>query len=65
MFEVSEHEREAGRIDPEKLAAIVSEIRTIGFAAVSGLVSARTCELLAESVQEDVGILRRLGVPTA
>ena len=65
VFEVSEHEREAGRIDPEKLAAIVSEIRMIGFAAVSGLVSARTCELLAESVQEDVGILRRLGSPTA
>lgn len=65
MFEVTESERQAGAVEPEKLAAIVHEIRSIGFAVVSGLVSMETCELLAASVQEDAEILRNLGTPTA
>jgi len=63
-FSVTEEERSASAMADEKIARVVEEIETRGFAVVSGLISAETCELLAASVLEDADRVRALGKPT-
>lgn len=63
-YQISKSEREAGTIDANKLAAIVSDIRAIGFAVVEDIVSQETCELLTNSILEDTERVRGLGKPT-
>jgi ectoine hydroxylase-related dioxygenase (phytanoyl-CoA dioxygenase family) len=65
MYEISAEEMQTGVVEPAKLAAIVEDIRTAGFAAVAGLVSEETCSRLAAAVQEDAETIRQLGEPTA
>jgi ectoine hydroxylase-related dioxygenase (phytanoyl-CoA dioxygenase family) len=64
MFSVTQPEREAGKLSADKLALILSEINTNGFALVTDLVSADTCGLLFESVLEDVEQVRSEHKPT-
>jgi ectoine hydroxylase-related dioxygenase (phytanoyl-CoA dioxygenase family) len=63
-FKISDQERQTGSIDNDKLAAIVSDIRTIGYAVVEDIVSQETCELLTGSVLEDVERVRATGKET-
>lgn len=53
VYSISDEEVAAGQVSAEKLAAIVADIRSSGYAVVSGLVSAASCELLAASIVED------------
>ena len=60
-FHISAEERTAGTIQSVKLAAIVHDIRTVGYAVVQDIVSAETCELLTQSILEDVERVRSTG----
>ena len=42
-FSITEQERNQGQVTAEKLAAIVHDIETLGYAVVSDLVSPATC----------------------
>lgn len=57
-FDVTHDEREAGGLTAEKLREIKHSFETIGFAVVGGLISAETCELLAQTIVEDVAAIR-------
>ncbi len=61
IFKISQEEKKTGVVVAEKLSAIVEQIHTIGYAVVGNLVCEETCQLLGESVQEDV----ETGKPTA
>ncbi|AMS29740.1 hypothetical protein AEM38_10260 [Hyphomonadaceae bacterium UKL13-1] len=63
-FQISEKERLANTIDDAKLAAIVHDIRTVGYAVVQEIVSAETCKLLTHSILEDVERVRKTGKRT-
>lgn len=63
-YQISQQEREAGVIDGETLAAITRDIRSIGYAVLEDIVSHETCELLAQSVLEDVERVRATGRTT-
>ena len=65
IFEILDEEKKAGTLAPEKLQAIVEQIQTVGYAVLSNLVSKDSCELLAESIQEDVAKIRATGKKTA
>ncbi|MEM9623576.1 MAG: phytanoyl-CoA dioxygenase family protein, partial [Pseudomonadota bacterium] len=53
MYAITEEERAAGSLNPDKLASIVGDIGQQGYAVVAGLVSGETRQLLMESVRED------------
>lgn len=63
-FHISEQERLSGSIDAAKLAAIVHDIRTVGYAVVQDIVSPDSCELLAQSIVDDAERVRALGKVT-
>ena len=63
-FSITEQERDQGKVTAEKLAAIVHDVETIGYAVVSDLVTPATCQLLAEAILEDVAEVRALATPT-
>ena len=63
-YQVSNSERDAGTIAPEKLGTIVSDIHVKGYAVVENLISVDTRSLLIESVLEDVERVRATGEPT-
>lgn len=58
QFEVTQQEREAGTLSPDKLQKIRHSFETSGYAVVGGLISAETRELLFESILEDVALIR-------
>jgi ectoine hydroxylase-related dioxygenase (phytanoyl-CoA dioxygenase family) len=64
VYQLSDQERKSGRIDPDKLASLVRDIREVGYAVLQDIVSEETCALLAESVLEDADRVRALGVKT-
>lgn len=64
-FAITENEKRSGFVDPEKLAAIVEQIETIGFAALTNVVSQESCELHAQAIQDDVKKVRASGTKTA
>ncbi len=53
MYTITSEEKAEGRLDPDKLASIVNDINTQGYAVVADLVSEETRRLLMESVRED------------
>ena len=63
-FEIEPAERARGALDEAKRSAVVEAIRTQGFAAIAGVVSDASCELLAASVQGDAAAIRALDEPT-
>ncbi len=63
-YQITAAERADGTIAPEKLAAIVRDIETIGFAVVEDIVTVESCDMLVDSVLEDVEKVRALGKPT-
>ncbi len=60
-FQISEQERKAQTIDADKLAAIVNEVRTIGYAVVEDIISQETCDVLAVCILEDAERVRGSG----
>ncbi len=60
-FHISEQERLTGTIEATKLAAIVNDIQTVGYAVVQDIVSPETCKLLTQSILEDVERVRAMG----
>jgi hypothetical protein len=63
-FDISQDERKVGALAPEKLKHIRNSFETTGYAVVSGLISQETCELLFQSVLEDVELIRSRPDPT-
>ncbi len=63
-YQVSDSERKAGVLSSDKLAAIVRDIESLGYAVVEKLVSQETADLLSEAVLEDVARIRAVGQPT-
>ncbi len=63
-FDITQDERAAGTLLPEKLKGIRSSFETNGYAVVSRFVSAETCDLLLEAVLEDVALVRAQPEPT-
>ena len=63
-FDITQAEREAGSLAPSKLAQLRDSFETNGYAVVSGLISAETCDLLLQSVLEDVAHIRTRPEPT-
>jgi len=63
-YELTEAERDNGRIDPDKLKQIGNDIRTRGFAVVAGLISEESRPLLMDSVLEDAELIRGTGEMT-
>ncbi|MEM7031715.1 MAG: phytanoyl-CoA dioxygenase family protein [Chloroflexota bacterium] len=57
-FDITPDERKAGALSADKLKNIRNSFETIGYAVVSGFVSAETRELLFQSVLEDVELIR-------
>ena len=64
LYNLTFEEQQTGVITTEKLARIVSDISSHGFAVVTGLISPESCELLMASATEDVKAVRGLGKPT-
>ena len=63
-FDITQQERKAGSLAPDKLKRIRSSFETIGYAVVSGFISAETCDLLLQSILEDVALIRTRSEPT-
>lgn len=63
-FEITQDERASGALTPDKLARVRSSFEVNGYAVVSGLISAETCELLLQSILEDVTLVRTRAEPT-
>jgi hypothetical protein len=63
-FDITQEERKSGTLTPDKLARVRSSFETDGYAAVGGLISPETCELLLQSVLEDVALVRSRPEPT-
>ena len=64
MFTVTDHERKTGAFEPEKLAHILHQISTEGYAVVGRLVSEESCNLLGQAILEDIEQVRSLARPT-
>ena len=58
MYEISEQERQSGRISPDTLESIVRDVQRRGYAVVKNVVSLETCAFLNESILEDVARIR-------
>ncbi|TNF81727.1 MAG: hypothetical protein EP301_12275, partial [Gammaproteobacteria bacterium] len=58
MYAMTDEEKNFGRVDPDKLACIVSDIELKGYAVVANLVSEETRQLLMASVREDAEAVR-------
>ena len=65
MYSITDKEREAGRLDADKLASIVNDISAQGYAVVAGLVSESRRRLLMASVLEDAQAIRAKAELTA
>ncbi|MEZ4710166.1 MAG: hypothetical protein R3A44_23380 [Caldilineaceae bacterium] len=63
-FEITQDERNAGTLAPHKLKQIRASFDTNGYAVVSRFISPETCELLLQSVLEDVAQIRARPEPT-
>lgn len=63
-YRLSEEEKCSGNVSSETLSAIIGDIRRFGYAVVEDLISEETCELLTESVLEDVELIRATGEQT-
>lgn len=57
-FEITQDEREAGTLAPEKLKQIRHSFETNGYAVVSRFISPETCDMLLQAVYEDVAQIR-------
>ena len=64
MYEISEQERQSGRISPDTLASIIRDIQREGYAVVKNVVPRETCSFLNESILEDVARVRASGCVT-
>ena len=58
MYAITDEERVAGRLDDDKVASIVQDISTQGYAVVADLVSEKSRRLLMTSVLEDAQAIR-------
>lgn len=58
-FDITQDERKAGTLMPDKLKRIRSSFEINGYAVVSRFISPETCELLLQSVLEDVALVRQ------
>lgn len=58
MYTITDEERLAGRLDDDKVASIVHDISTQGYAVVADLVSEKSRRLLMTSVLEDAQAIR-------
>ena len=63
-FAITQDERNAGSLTPEKLNQIRSSFATSGYAVVSRFISPATCDLLLQAVLEDVALVRAQPAPT-
>ena len=63
-FDITPDERKSGTLTPEKLKRMRSSFETNGYAVVGDLISTETCELLNQSVLEDVALVRARPEPT-
>jgi hypothetical protein len=61
LYEVSPSERANQALTPEKVGAIVCEVRDQGYAVVSGLVSQESRELLLKAICSDARAIRARG----
>ncbi|MEM7535196.1 MAG: phytanoyl-CoA dioxygenase family protein [Chloroflexota bacterium] len=57
-FDITQEERKAGTLSADKLKQIRSSFVTTGYAVVSGIISPDICDLLLQSVLEDVAMIR-------
>ena len=57
-FDITQDERNAGTLAPDKLKRIRSSFETNGYAVVSRFLSPETCDLLLKVVYEDVALIR-------
>lgn len=57
-FDITQDERKSGALTPEKLKRMRDSFETNGYAVVSDFISSETCDLLIQSVLEDVGLVR-------
>ncbi|XOV84901.1 MAG: phytanoyl-CoA dioxygenase family protein [bacterium] len=53
MYTLTDEERAAASLAPEKLAGVLNDITKQGYAVLAGLVSSETTQLLIESIRED------------
>lgn len=63
-FDITQDERKTGTLTPDKLKRIRSSFETNGYAVISRFISPETCELLNQSVLEDVAQVRARPEPT-
>ena len=63
-FTVDEQERARGSLTATKLAEVLAAIEERGFAVLAGVISADTCERLAEAILEDTARVRAAGQRT-
>ncbi|MCB0122448.1 MAG: phytanoyl-CoA dioxygenase family protein [Caldilineaceae bacterium] len=63
-FNITQDERNAGTLTPEKLKRIRSSFATTGYAVVSRFIPPAICELLLQAVHEDVALVRARPEPT-